>query len=62
MDTLTDDGWQVPPDGFCAQCQFPYRYETSCARDYQRYCSGDCERMAERAQEDEDGRQTLDAG
>ena len=47
MDTLTDSGWQVPPDGFCQYCYFPYRYETSDAREYQRFCSGDCERDEE---------------
>ena len=55
MDSLTDDqGWQVPPDACCQQCSFPYRYETSCARDYQRFCCGDCERAAERAAQEED--------
>lgn len=48
MDTFTDDGWQVPPDGYCLHCQMPYRYECSDARDYQRYDCGDCERAAEK--------------
>ena len=48
MDSLTDSGWQIPPDCSCQYCSFPYRYETSDAREYQRFCSGDCERDEEK--------------
>lgn len=48
LDPISDDGWQVPPDGHCLVCEWPYRYEMSDAREYQRFCCGDCERAWER--------------
>lgn len=43
------EGWLPEEDATCRWCSFPYRYETSDAVEYQRYCTGDCERAEERA-------------